>query len=384
MILQLEDIIDVLKCLYPDYEYLFLFDHSNGHDRLQPDGLSITKISKSFGGKQPKMRPSKLTESCFGPFHTPTYLLQPGMYQQMWFPKSHRGPFYLSDAEKESRRFDKASGKQVKFNYTRDELIARLAADGMNVSKGTTKKKCIQYCNERGIATTYMRDGIIEGWEGNPKGSFQILYERGWIDPSNFSKYTQNGTKDTMGILLEATSLKLLMEKQPDFLSELTLLQYHATLLGAIVDRSPKCHPELAGEGIEYAWALAKLFYRSQRYELKRKKDNFISLVRRSTSRNDILSIGQVRKCSRRAREYMLAYRAIENVESQMKFQGAQSDVSISYSMIEKIIKTYKTHRNCLDTDSKWLRQTTASMGTEQFNIMKDVVKKMDELKKES
>ena len=82
-----------------------------------------------------------------------------------------------------------------------------------------------------------------------------------------------------MGNLLENTSLKKLLEKQGDFASELTLLQYHAQLLGAMVDRTPKCHPELAGEGIEYAWALAKLFYRWQQLNMKRSKTNFINLV---------------------------------------------------------------------------------------------------------
>ena len=57
------------------------------------------------------------------------------------------------------------------------------------------------------------------------------------------SKYTEKGAKDTMGVVVEDTSIKKLMNKQQDFLSELTLLQYHAAKLGAIVDRTPKCHP---------------------------------------------------------------------------------------------------------------------------------------------
>jgi hypothetical protein len=32
MVLQLEDVVDCLTVLYPDYEFLLLFDHSNGHD----------------------------------------------------------------------------------------------------------------------------------------------------------------------------------------------------------------------------------------------------------------------------------------------------------------------------------------------------------------
>jgi len=347
--------------------------------------LSTTRISKNFGGRQAKMRDSKLTVKEFGPYHSAHHMLQPGMYQRMIFNAEDIGPFYLSEAERRDRLYDKPSGKKVSKDYRKDELIVALERDGMKVSKGLTRKKCEKLCKDRGIATTYMIDVIIEGWIGKPKGSFQILFERGWIDPSNISAYTQNGTKDAMGNVLEYTSLKKLLEKQQDFASELTLLQYHAQLLGAIVDRTPKCHPELAGEGIEYAWALAKLFYRRQRLELKRSKDTFLKLVRRCTSTEDVLSVDQVRKCSRRAREYMLAYKSFEvlgnrNENGDANFFG-EHVVTLNYKLIEKSIKTYKTHRNCLDTDTKWLRKMLKEMGQEQFNIVKCVVKRMDLLK---
>ena len=43
-----------------------------------------------------------------------------------------------------------------------------------------------------------------------------------------------------------------MMKLQQDFTNEITLLQLHAQKLGVSIDHSPKCHPELAGEGIEY------------------------------------------------------------------------------------------------------------------------------------
>ena len=51
------------------------------------------------------------------------------------------------------------------------------------------------------------------------------------------------------------------MKLQKDFTEEITLLQYHAQKLGAILDLTPKCHLEIAGEGIKYAWGLLKLDY---------------------------------------------------------------------------------------------------------------------------
>jgi hypothetical protein len=42
--------------------------------------------------------------------------------------------------------------------------------------------------------------------------------------------------------------------------------------------RSLKCHPEFAGEGIEYDWGAAKQWYRQKLVE-KRTKDKFQKLV---------------------------------------------------------------------------------------------------------
>jgi hypothetical protein len=56
MVLQLEDCVDVLKHLYPEYDYLFLFDHSSGHDKQREDGLNVKMMTKSFDGTQRKMR----------------------------------------------------------------------------------------------------------------------------------------------------------------------------------------------------------------------------------------------------------------------------------------------------------------------------------------
>mmetsp|Transcript_26808 Transcript_26808/g.33053 ORF Transcript_26808/g.33053 Transcript_26808/m.33053 type:complete len:391 (+) Transcript_26808:1059-2231(+) len=175
MVLQLEDCIDCIKCLYPDYDFMFLFDHSNGHDRLQPNGLSINKVRKYFGGKQPKMRSSKLTLNEFGPYHLATSNLQPGMMQHMIFDAADIGPFYFSETERNNRKFDKPSGKKVKEYFKKEQLISKLESDGMKVSKGTTRKKCQQLCENRGIATTYLIDGITEGWVGKQKGSFQMI-----------------------------------------------------------------------------------------------------------------------------------------------------------------------------------------------------------------
>jgi hypothetical protein len=48
MVLQLEDCIDCLTMLHPVFDYLFLFDHSCGHDQQQEDGLNAGGGAKGY------------------------------------------------------------------------------------------------------------------------------------------------------------------------------------------------------------------------------------------------------------------------------------------------------------------------------------------------
>jgi len=52
MVEQLEDSINEVTYLYPQHDFMFLFDHSSGHDQQQEDGLNIEYMAKSYGGKQ--------------------------------------------------------------------------------------------------------------------------------------------------------------------------------------------------------------------------------------------------------------------------------------------------------------------------------------------
>jgi hypothetical protein len=52
MCIQLENVIDCLKVMYPDDELWFLFDYSSCHDKTRDDGLSTTSMTLKFGGAQ--------------------------------------------------------------------------------------------------------------------------------------------------------------------------------------------------------------------------------------------------------------------------------------------------------------------------------------------
>ena len=69
-----------------------------------------------------------------------------------------------------------------------------------------------------------------------------------------------------------------------DFLNEKMCLMFLGERLGVQVDRSTKCHPEMAGEGIEYSWGRAKSVYRRAKLAEKKGKENFRNLVLRCLS----------------------------------------------------------------------------------------------------
>ena len=203
------------------------------------------------------MRNSELNFSHVGPFHSVTYILQPGNHQSMVFSKSDPGPCYLTVQEREKQHLDDLSGKRRKREFTRAELAFKLKSHGLLDPKGT-KKSLQDQCIKLGIELHETVDVVVEGWVGKPKGALQILFVRGRIDPELIGHYSANGKKSAEGFVhADPTgcdfSIKAIMKLQKDFMHEMTLLQFHAYQVGVTIDRTPKCRPEMAGEGVEYA-----------------------------------------------------------------------------------------------------------------------------------
>ncbi len=48
MVIQLEDCINCLKVMWPQYNFVFLLDHSCGHDRQRENGLNAGKMHKAL------------------------------------------------------------------------------------------------------------------------------------------------------------------------------------------------------------------------------------------------------------------------------------------------------------------------------------------------
>ena len=149
-----------------------------------------------------------------------------------------------------------------------------------------------------------------------------------------------------------------ILSRCPDFQDELTKLRWVASQLGVIVERTPKCHPELAGEGIEYAWGFAKAYYRSVPMEHKKKYDEFKETVRKCVSR-ELLTIDRIRSFSRRARRYIVTYFVLHQKRSRENEQNTSENSNVPYSFpledIEKLVRKFKTHRSVFDTHNSVL-----------------------------
>ena len=108
--------------------------------------------------------------------------------------------------------------------------------------------------NQRRENTTYQLKRLKQKLWKAKKGLLQVLWEHGFIDELRLETYTLNGKQDAFRFVQKDFSLKLLKGNCLDFEEEEILLQSMGREMGVLVDRTPKCHCELAGEGIEYSW----------------------------------------------------------------------------------------------------------------------------------
>ena len=98
MILQLEDVIDVLRYKYENrFDYAFYFDHFSGHDRQRPDGLNSNAMNKGYGGvSNRKMYTSLIKDSSYLDTFYNNNTLQVGDVQHMAFQDEDDGPFWMT------------------------------------------------------------------------------------------------------------------------------------------------------------------------------------------------------------------------------------------------------------------------------------------------
>ena len=178
----------------------------------------------------------------------------------MFFKPSDVGPFLMMEKEHNDKRHGRTvEGQFMMRQYKKAELIEQLKEHGVTArGNKTAVQKLAQEC---GLPIQEIKPKIIYGWEGKPKGLLQVLWEQGFIDISKLSHYTMHRKQDPFEVIRKDMSLKFLMSNCQDFKEEESLVQSMGQSMGILVDRIPKCHCELAGEGIEYLWGWSKNEY---------------------------------------------------------------------------------------------------------------------------
>lgn len=97
MVLQVEDCINVMRVLYPQFDTIFYFDHSCGHNWKRPDGLTVNGMNSEWGGTHQFMRDTEIEDDTYlGPYEKTLHV---GSVQSMVFKPDNVGPFYM-DATK--------------------------------------------------------------------------------------------------------------------------------------------------------------------------------------------------------------------------------------------------------------------------------------------
>ena len=150
---------------------------------------------------------------------------------------------------------------------------------------------------------------------GKAKGLLQVLWERGKIDSTRIKQYSLTaGRKDECGTVVDdSTSLRHLMGLCHDFVNE---------------------------EG-----SLAE----------KRGKDNFKASLHNCLS-EEVITIDRVRKYARRARQYWMAYHAIDS--RQVDTHTLHDCLKFDPVAVDKLIHKVKTHRCAFDFDYKFIMES--------------------------
>lgn len=138
----------------------------------------------------------------------------------------------------------------------------------------------------------------------------QIVFERYYVDLPQLKYYKKNvHNDDDVNVIDKDYLLAKVLGCCTDFVNELTNLQRNREDVGRrlgfdmTVDQTPKYHPEVAGEGVKYSWAEAKLFMRNVLWKTQKSSGKFHTFVRLSTSQIEgvMLKRERIKKFSARA-----------------------------------------------------------------------------------
>lgn len=178
----------------------------------------------------------------------------------------------------------------------------------------------------------------MQGYHGKPKGLKQVLWERGLWKEGMIKTVDPDKDKQGRGHDL---SMVHVLENCYDFATERTAFQHMMIERGHIPEMSPKCHPELAGVGIEYSWGKSKQWFRRHSDHVAR---NLHENIKESFK---LLNLPRVRKFARKTRSYGRAYDGRDSMQ--------HGDIEKNVHRMKKLRQKKKSHRGADRQDLAFL-----------------------------
>jgi hypothetical protein len=349
---QVRDLIYCLHVLYPDYQIVAEFDSSSSHLKTKVDGLSSRSMSHS--GAQKHMRSSLMTVGCVAD----GAMLKVGDTQHMQFGEGDAGPWYDPDAQRVTLRWSGMTDEQkLQYKDKKQKYEGKAVTAAIKKLKKERSNRHGAVIDEEAVRAAVVEalpEFCLPGWLGEPKGIKQILWERGFWKDGMHMPYdaATRAAKLEKGLTIDdSLDASAVLCALLDFQQERTLLDAELDKTGDVVLYSPKCHPELAGVGIEYCFGYAKMRFRRE----------FNDAINANLYDNTIKSLNAVSlekgwTFSRRSRDYLLVYRALEEsgyeANGEIDLTGAPK---ISHAKLEDMRKACKSHRNIHDIEIKFL-----------------------------
>lgn len=144
------------------------------------------------------------------------------MNQYMTFTPLDNGPSYVIKSEEREEQYVliHKNKRQIR-SFTRSQFIENLE-NARKIDPIGNKEKLQQLSLKFGLPIQVEKEVILKGWLGKAKGAFQVLFERGWINPVNsIHCYTGYGKKDSnedgnADVTGRRYLLKALMKKQAE------------------------------------------------------------------------------------------------------------------------------------------------------------------------
>jgi hypothetical protein len=226
-----------------------------------------------------------------------------------------------------------ATGKTITRALNVAEMKVCLEAEKLNLDG--KRQVLLDRCIEAGLPVQLTSIVMTPGYVCEPKGAVHITFKHRFFDASlklpNGKKVSFAGSKLQAAEAAESdeaeeaaaiidhhknkkpkvkrdkeTIVREILKRCDNFANETPQLEYIAHKhLGAFIYLTPKCHPKIAGRGIEYAWGYAKLHFRRG---INNAVASHLEENVKAALSCEVLTINQIRKFAQKARDYKLTY----------------------------------------------------------------------------